>query len=93
MKTQVCDEATGTCSCKPGYLDSADGCVFDFSVCPDNVKDTEVTWIGKTMRRNFVSKDAQDIVGKIKMKKMPEKNAYTGFLVFAKVGFQIDDLS
>merc|ERR1712176_741202 len=85
LKTQVCDEATGTCSCKPGYLDSAEGCVFDFSVCPDNVKDTEVTWIGKTMRRNFVSNNAQDIVGKIKMKKMPEKNAYTGFLVFAKI--------
>jgi len=85
LKVEVCDEATGTCSCKPGYLASADGCVFDFSVCPDNVKDTEVTWIGKTMRRNFVSKNAQDIVGKIKMKKMPEKNAYTGFLVFAKI--------
>merc|ERR1712156_40520 len=55
LKTQVCDEATGTCNCKPGYLISDTGdCVFDFSVCPEDVKQTEVTWSGKTMRRNFV---------------------------------------
>ena len=93
LKTQVCDEATGACSCKPGYLESDDGCVFDFSVCPDNVKETEVTWIGNTMRRNFVSKNSQDILGKIRMNNVPEKNAYTGFLVFAKADFQINHLS
>ena len=85
FKTQVCDETSGTCKCKPGYLETDAGCVFDFSVCPDNVKDTPVKWSGNTMKTHFESANGQDVIGKIKIKKRSQKQAYTGFLVFPKI--------
>ena len=77
---QVCDDTTGTCICKPGFIEDADGCSFDFSVCPtDNPKDMTIRWSSNSFRQGYFEGD-HGVVGRIQIPGRNELEAYSAFL-------------